>query len=153
MSAREGPTIGVHVAAPDADGLLTGIEEAERLGIPAAWLTTSGAGPDALTVLAAAAVRTERIRLGTAITPIFPRHPLMVVQQVQVVAKLAPGRFRLGLGTSHGATVEGIFGIEFKAPLAHLREYIHIVRTLLREGAVDFAGRHRRAQARLAAPV
>jgi len=92
--------IGVVVSAADSAGILARIEQAEQLGIPAAWLTTGGTGLDALTLYAAAAVRTSRIRLGTSITPILPRHPLVVVQQVQVLAQLAPGRFRLGLDSA-----------------------------------------------------
>lgn len=153
MSTVGKRTIGVQVVAPDAPGVLAGIEQAERLGIPTAWLTTGGAGLDALTLFAAAAVRTQRIKLGTSITPTFPRHPLVAAQQVQVVAQLAPGRFQLGLGPSHQATIGGTFGIEFQAPLTHLREYIHIVRTLLREGAIDFEGRYLRAHARIARPL
>ncbi|MBI4300541.1 MAG: LLM class flavin-dependent oxidoreductase [Chloroflexi bacterium] len=145
--------IGVAVAARDAAGVLGSIERLEGLGIPAAWLTTGGAGLDGLTLFAAAAAKTGRIKLGTAITPTFPRHPIVVVQQVQILAHLAPGRFRLGLGPSHQATIEQSFGIPFKAPHTHLREYIHIVRELLWRGAVDFDGRHLKAHARIAQPI
>ena len=145
--------IGVVVSAPDSPGILAGIEHAEQLGIPAAWLTTGGVGLDALTLYAAAAVRTGRIRLGTSITPTFPRHPLVVAQQVQVLAQLAPGRFRLGLGPSHRPSVEAMYGFDFRAPLGHLREYIQIVKTILRSGSVDFDGRYYHAHAQIRTPV
>jgi F420-dependent oxidoreductase-like protein len=145
--------IGVVVSAPDSAGILAGIEHAEQLGIPAAWLTTGGTGLDALTLYAAAAVRTSRIRMGTSITPILPRHPLVVVQQVQVLAQLAPGRFRLGLGPSHRPTMEATFGFDFRAPLGHLREYVQIVKTLLHRGSVDFDGRYYRAHGQIRTPV
>lgn len=145
--------IGVAVSAPDSSGILAGIEQAEQLGIPAAWLTTGGVGLDALTLFAAAAVRTSRIRLGTSITPTFPRHPLVVVQQVQALAQLAPGRFRLGLGPSHRPTMEATFGVDFRAPLGHLREYVQIVKTMLQRGSVDFDGRHYRAHGQIRTPV
>ncbi|HXH10008.1 MAG TPA: LLM class flavin-dependent oxidoreductase [Alphaproteobacteria bacterium] len=145
--------IGVVISAPDSAGVLAGIEQAEQLGIPAAWLTTGGVGLDALTLFAAAAVRTSRIRLGTSITPTFPRHPLVVVQQVQVLAQLAPGRFRLGLGPSHRPIMEGTFGLDFHAPLGHLREYVQIVKTLLHRGSIDFDGRYYRAHGQIRAPL
>jgi F420-dependent oxidoreductase-like protein len=145
--------IGVVVSAPDSPGILAGIEHAEQLGIPAAWLTTGGVGLDALTLYAAAAARTSRIRLGTSITPTFPRHPLVVVQQVQVLAQLAPGRFRLGLGPSHRPSVEAMYGFDFRAPLGHLREYLQIVKTLLHSGSVDFDGRYYHAHAQIRTPV
>jgi len=125
----------------------------EAMGIPSAWLTTSRAGPDALTLFSACAAVTGRIRLGTAITPTYPRHPVVVVQQAQVVAHLAPGRFRLGLGPSHRPIIEGLFGLPFRRPLAHLREYLFIVRTLLREGKVRFEGEFFRVEASLPGPV
>jgi alkanesulfonate monooxygenase SsuD/methylene tetrahydromethanopterin reductase-like flavin-dependent oxidoreductase (luciferase family) len=91
--------------------------------------------------------------LGTAITQTFPRHPIAVVQQVQVLVQLAPGRFRLGLGTSGRAGMEQTYGVNFRAPLGHLREYLRIVKTLLHTGSVDFAGRYYQAHTRISAPV
>ncbi|MBI2871682.1 MAG: LLM class flavin-dependent oxidoreductase [Chloroflexi bacterium] len=145
--------IGVAAMGGDASAVLARIQELERLGMPAAWLTTGGAGLDALTLFAAAAVRTERILLGTCITPTWPRHPIVAAQQVQVVGKLAPGRFRLGVGPSHKAGMERTFGVNFQAPLTNLREYVHIVKTLLQQGAVDFDGRHYHAHARIPEPI
>lgn len=144
---------GVSAAGGDASAVLDRIVELERADIGASWLTTGGAGIDGLTVLAAAAARTQRIKLGTSIVPSWPRHPIVVVQQTQVIARLAPGRFRLGIGPSHKPTIEGTFGYEFTAPLDHLREYVHVVRTLLHSGSIDFDGKHYKAHARIAAPM
>ena len=124
----------------------------ERRNIPAAWLTAGG-GMDTLTLFAAAGMRTERILLGTSIVPTWPRHPITTVQQVLVLAALIPGRFRLGLGPSHKASIEQTYGFEFKKPLTNLREYVHIVKTLLREGAIDFDGELYHAHAKSATTV
>ena len=142
--------IGVAAMGGDSNAVVARIVEMERLGIAAAWLTTGGAGLDAITVFAAAAVRTERILLGTAITPTYPRHPITAVQQALVVAQLAPGRFRLGLGPSHKVSVEAAYGIDHRAPVTNLREYIHIVKSLLSDGSVDFDGTQYHAHARTA---
>lgn len=150
MSSRR---IGVAAMGGDANTILARIQDLERRNIPTAWLTTGRAGLDGLTLFAAAAARTERIMLGTCIVPTWPRHPIVTVQQVQVLSDLAPGRIRLGLGPSHKPTIEEMFGIDFEAPLTNLREYAHIVKTLLREGSVDFDGRHYHAHARIAEPV
>ncbi len=145
--------IGVHIAEPDSRRVLESIKAAESLGVSAAWMTTGGAGLDALTLFAAAAVQTHRILLGTSIVPTFPRHPITMAQQVQVISQLAPSRFRLGVGPSHRPTMVGSFGLDFRSPLGHLKEYVHILRSLLHSGSVDFEGRHYTARAEIPAPV
>src|SRR4029434_10649810 len=121
--------LGVVVSAPDSSAVLTSIANLEQRGIPAAWLTSAGAGgADPLSVFAAAALRTQHMLLATAITQTFPRHPIAVAQQVQVLAQLAPGRFRLGLGTSGRAGMEQTYGVNYRAPLGHLKEYLQIGR-------------------------
>ena len=141
--------IGVAAMGGDSRAVVARIQELESLGIAAAWLTSGGAGPDALTTFAAAAATTERILLGTSIIPTYPRHPIVAVQQTQVIAQLAPGRFRLGLGPSHKVSIEPMFGIEHHAPLTNLREYIQVVKTLLGEGRVDFDGKQYHGHAAL----
>ena len=90
---------------------------------------------------------------GTAITQTFPRHPIAVAQQVLTLAQLAPNRFRLGLGTSGQGGVEQTLGANFRAPLAHLREYVRILKALLQEGSVDYSGRYYQAHTSIPAPV
>lgn len=145
-------TIGAHIVGRDAAAVVDGIVRAEQIGIPAVWLTTGGVAPDGLTVLAAAAVRTERILMGTAITPTYPRHPLVTVQQSVAIASLAPGRFRLGVGPSHKPTIESMYGIRFERPLSHLRAYLTVLKGLLQDGAADVEQSGIIAHARLAGP-
>jgi F420-dependent oxidoreductase-like protein len=145
--------IGVAAMGGDARQVLERIVDLERRGIPSTWLTTGGAGPDALTIYAAAAVRTSRISLGTSIIPTWPRHPITAVQQVSVIAGLAPGRIRLGVGPSHESGMKQTYGFDFRAPLTNQREYISIVKTLLGTGAVDFDGKQYHAHARLSGPI
>jgi F420-dependent oxidoreductase-like protein len=144
--------IGVAVRGNTAHELLAMIEQAEQLGIHAAWMTTGGARPDSITVFAAAALRTQRIKLGTSIVPTYPRHPLVMVQQTQVVAQLAPGRFRLGIGPSHRPSMEAM-GLTFTAPLGHLREYVRILKALLQTGRVDIDGTYYKAHDAISAPL
>ncbi len=133
--------IGVSVTAPNARDAVERVESLEELGVGAAWLTSGGGGGEAIAILAAAAARTDSIRLGTSIVQTWSRHPVTLAQQVQVIDSLAPGRFRLGVGPSHQATMESAFGADFRAPIGHLREYIHILRSLMRTGAVEYEGR------------
>ena len=145
--------IGLVVREQDTRRRLALIERAEALGVPAVWLTTAAAGPDGLTVFAAAALRTSRLRLGTSIVPTWPRHPVALAQQAQVVAALAPGRLRLGVGPSTAQAMEPLVGARWRRPLEHLREYVVVLKTLLQTGEVDFAGRQVIARARLPAPI
>ena len=144
--------VGVAIGGNRADEVLVGIERAEELGIHAAWMTTGGARLDSLTVFAAAAGRTQRIKLGTSIVPTYPRHPMVMVQQVQVIAHLAPGRFRLGVGPSHRPSMEAL-GMDFHSPLGHLREYVQILKELLQKGEVDFNGTYYEAHDAISEPV
>ena len=144
--------LGVAVHAPTPAETLATMRRAEDLGVAAAWLTTGGVGPDGLTLLAAAAAQTSRIKLGTSIVPTFPRHPLVVVQQTLVLASIAPGRFRLGVGPSHRPAIETTFGIPFDHPLEHLREYVTILKQGLQQGTIDFDGKWLHAHGRVPNP-
>ena len=88
--------IGLFLSSKRAAEIQTDIEWAEHLGIQAAWVPTDGARIDGITTLAATAARTRDIMLGTAIVPTYPRHPLVMAQQVQVAAQLAPGQVQIG---------------------------------------------------------
>jgi len=145
--------VGIEVPGSDVHEVLDDIRQAETLGIQAAWLTTGGPRTadnnirrDTPSILAAAAMSTRTIRLGTAIVLTWPRHPLSFVEYCEAMAQLAPGRFRLGVGPGNKAPIERTYGFAFERPLAHLTEYVRIVRAVLREGAVDFEGRYYRAQ-------
>ena len=146
--------IGMVVTAPDSNAALSAVEDLENRGVGAAWMTSgSTGGGDSIGVFTAAGSRTRSILLGTAITQTFPRHPIAVAQQVVTLAQVAPNRFRLGLGTSGQGGVEQMLGVRFRAPLGHLREYVHILKALLQEGSVDYTGRHYEAHTSIPAPV
>ena len=146
-------TVGIVISAPDTISALSDIREAEEMGIPAVWLHSGGGGGDALTLLAAAATQTERILLGTSIVRSWSRHPVTMAEQVQVIGALAPGRFRLGVGPSHKQSTERTFGVDFRAPLGHLKEYLRILKGLTQEGTVDFDGRYYTAHATIPSPI
>jgi F420-dependent oxidoreductase-like protein len=145
--------IGITISGPNTLAILDTIKKAEDAGVPAVWMTTAGAGLDALTIFAAAAVQTERVMLGASIIPTWPRHPIVAAQQAQVVAQLAPGRLVLGVGPSNANSMRNLLGVEWRSPARHVREYVMILTSLLHDGAIDFEGEHFTARARIAAPV
>jgi len=148
--------IGVSIQASSASEAVAHIAEAERAGIDSAWATMGGAGGvDLLPTWAAAAVQTERIRLGTAIVHTWSRHPLVLAQEAMAIEQLAPGRLRLGIGPTSAVLADRMYGLEYRKPLTNLREYLVTVRRLLHEGEVDFSGEHVtvRGQLRTPAPI
>src|SRR6187551_3747151 len=82
------------------------VQLAERLGYASAYVTHI-AGRESLTVLTAYAMRTERIRLGTGVVPIYTRTPATMAQTAATINEFAHGRLTLGLGVSHRPVVEG----------------------------------------------
>jgi F420-dependent oxidoreductase-like protein len=146
-------SIGLVVSGRDAAATVANIIAAEAAGVRQIWTTQPPSMADTLTLFAAAARQTGSIRLGTAIVPTYPRHPLALALQVLALDDLAPGRLRLGIGTSHAGAIEGVYGIPMTPPLEHLREYVSVLRALLWEGRVDHQGRFYKIKAQLPHPT
>jgi F420-dependent oxidoreductase-like protein len=141
--------IGVYIPGFNAAQFIETIRRAETRGVPAFWLTTGGLLPDVVTVYAAAAMVTERIKLGTAITQTWPRHPVAIAAQCIAMDQIAPGRFRIGLGASHQPAVESTYGVTYRKPLLNLREYLTTLQAILKTGEVDFSGTFVKTKARM----
>ncbi len=88
--------VGLVVSGSDTRAAVAAIVAAEAAGVQQIWMTQSTPEPDTLTIFAAAAVQTHHVRMGTAIVPTYPRHPLALAQQVLALSDLAPDRIRLG---------------------------------------------------------
>lgn len=142
--------VGAAIQGRDAAEAVAQIRQAEAAGVEAAWATIGGAGgDDPIAAYAAALVQTDRIILGTAIIQTWPRHPVLIAQQTLALDALAPGRFRLGIGPAHEGNMERTYGVDFKAPLTNLREYLTILTALLHTGEVDFVGKQVTARTRI----
>jgi len=124
------------------------VREAERLGFDSVW-TSEAWGSDAVATIAWVAAHTERIGVGTAVMQIPARTPAATAMTAITLDHLSGGRFRLGLGMSGPGLVEGWHGAAFDRPLARTREYVGIVRAILRRaGPVEFRGEYYRMPAR-----
>jgi F420-dependent oxidoreductase-like protein len=132
--------VGLVVDGSNAASAVKTIVSAEDSGVRQVWTTNSPFWPDPLTAFAAAAAKTSTICMGTSIVPTYPRHPLVLAQQALALHDLAPGRLRLGIGPSHRLIMEGTYGLQQTAPLAHLSEYVKVLRAALWEGKVDHHG-------------
>ncbi|MBH51972.1 MAG: LLM class flavin-dependent oxidoreductase [Chloroflexi bacterium] len=142
-------SIGVTVMGADTQVIVDKILQAEQSGIPAVWLTSGGVGLDPINVFIVAALKTSSIKMGTSIIPFWARHPLALVQQVQVLEHIAPERFRLGIGTGHKPAITGMYGMDFAKPLGRLKEYVEILKIILQKGEVDFQGQYFSAKAQI----
>lgn len=137
-----GLVLGYWGSVPDKGLALA--QEAERLGFHSVWVAEAY-GTDAFTPLAWIAAQTSRIGLGTAIAQIPARTPAMTAMTVSTLDMLSNGRVHLGLGVSGPQVVEGWHGVPYGKPLARTREYIAIVRDMLRrEGPTRFQGEYYR---------
>src|SRR5918994_7493969 len=121
---------------------MTKILEAERLGYGSVW-SAEAYGSDAVTPAAWIAARTQTIHVGTAIMQIPARTPAATAMTAMSLDALSGGRFRLGLGVSNPQVVEGWHGEPFGKPLLKTREYVEVVRAILRrEKPVTFKGEY-----------
>ena len=118
------------------------VTEADAMGVDAVW-TSEAYGPDALTPLAYFAARTTNIRLGTGIMQMPGRTPAAAAMSALTLDGMSSGRLILGLGVSGPQVVEGWHGQPFGKPLGRTREYIGLLRQMLkREGPVEHQGEH-----------
>jgi F420-dependent oxidoreductase-like protein len=107
------------------------VKLAESLEYESVYVTHIAAR-DPLTVLTAYAGETERIRLGTGVTPIYARTPVATAQAAATIDEYSGGRMVLGLGVSHRPVVEGWYGQQIDKPVREMREYLSTVRAIFR---------------------
>ena len=134
--------LGVHLGywGAQPNDFMALAQAAESLGFDCAW-SAEAYGSDAVTLITWAAARTSRIGVGTAVMQMPARTPAATAMTAITLDHLTGGRFRLGLGTSGPQVSEGWHGVEFGKPLQRTREYVEIVRRILRRDApVEFHG-------------
>lgn len=118
------------------------ILEADRLGYQAVW-TSEAYGSDCITPLAWIGALTKQIKLGTGIMQMPARSPAMTAMTAMTLDQLSGGRVLLGLGLSGPQVVEGWHGRPYGKPLAKTREYVAILRQILkREAPLVHQGEH-----------
>ena len=148
--------IGLMAGATEATG--TGIsdiiefsQQAEARGFDSIWLANIF-GIDAVMACALAGAATQRIELGTAVTPSYPRHPLAMAQQALTANAACSGRFAMGVGLSHKLVIEDMMGLSYARPASHMNEYLQVLSPLLRGEPVNFSGEEYRVNAALDVP-
>src|SRR5438270_9676755 len=126
----------------DGENAVSVAQRAEALGYASVW-TAEAYGSDAVVPLAWVGAQTSAIRLGTGIMQMPARTPAMTAMTAATLDLVSGGRALLGLGLSGPQVVEGWHGQPYGRPLEKTREYVEIVRTILRrEAPLDHHGAH-----------
>jgi F420-dependent oxidoreductase-like protein len=104
---------------------------------------------DAIAMLTIAGRETSAIELVTAVVPTPPRHPAAMAQQALTAQAASGGRFTLGIGLSHKAVIEDMFGLSYARPAQQMREYLSVLMPLVSGKAAAFEGEIYRVNASL----
>jgi 5,10-methylenetetrahydromethanopterin reductase len=147
--------IGVSLQERPGPDPMSGLREQARQaaddGFASVWLSNIF-GLDALTALAVVGNQVGGIELGTAVVPIYPRHPAVLAQQALTAAAACGGRLVLGIGLSHKIVIEDMYGYDFSRPLLQMREYLAVLLPLMERRPASFTGTTVRANIGLTTP-
>jgi len=108
------------------------------------------------TMLAAAAVSTEHVRIGSFVSNVMNRHPAVLARSAATVAALSGGRLELGIGAGGHPAEHEAYGMDFPPRperAQHLLEGIEVLRRLFGGGPVDYEGQHYRLDEARAFPA
>ena len=128
------------------DKLVARAELAEQLGYESFWITEhhfhwfGGAHANPLVALAAMAARTRKIRLGTAVTLLPYRHPLLVAEEMACLDNLSHGRLDFGVGRGFFKIEYDGLGISMAESRPRFEESLDIIRRAWTEPEVTYKG-------------
>jgi len=97
-------------------------------------------------MLAALAEATQRVEIGTLVTCNSFRNPAILAKMATTVDEVSHGRLILGVGAGWNEPEYQAFGLPFDHRVDRFEEALQIIKPLLREGHVDFAGRYYQAR-------
>ena len=142
-SSADRVRVGIHVGHWEREprDVVVLAREAETCGLESVWVSETW-GSDAVVLATSIATMTERIDVGTGVLQMAGRAPTQTAMAALTLDHVSGGRFRLGIGTSGPQVVEGWYGVPFDDPIGRTREYIAIVRAVLRREEPVVAGEH-----------
>jgi 5,10-methylenetetrahydromethanopterin reductase len=127
------------VGAPSVPEMVALARRAEERGFESVWMAETRMTRDGFVPLAAIAAATERVRLGTGIVNVYTRGAVVLAISFNALAEIAPGRVVAGLGPG-SPLVLAPQGVAWDRPVARLREYVDVLRPLLRGEEVHYDG-------------
>ena len=104
---------------------------------------------DALTLLGALAVATERVRLGPLVSPITIRHPGILAKSLTTTDVVSGGRAVLGIGAAWDGDEHRRYGLDFPGPgerVSRLSDAVQVCRAMFDEEAASYSGKHFRVE-------
>jgi len=113
--------------------------QAEKNGFNNLWITDHFGNRNVYVTLAAVAVYTNKITLGTGVTNPWMVNPVITAQAIGTLDELAPGRVVLGIGAGDKTTLDAV-GVEMGKPLAAVKETIEIFRKMTAGESVAYQG-------------
>ena len=157
MTTATGRPIKVGIQLPEVERdvrwpeLLDMIRAIEDLGFDSAWVgehllyrweDRPPRGPwEAWSMLSAIAATTTRIEFGPLVACTSFHNPALLAKQAMTIDEISGGRLVLGLGAGWNETEFRAYGYPYDHRVDRFEEAFTIIRTLLREGAIDFGGR------------
>lgn len=161
-TVRAGRPIRVGVQLPEVERevgwseLLAMARLIEEVGFDSIWVGDhllyrfddgTTAGPwECWTMLSAIAASTSRVQLGPLVAATGFHAPAMLAKMAATIDEISGGRLILGLGAGWNETDYRAFGFPFDHRISRFEEAFTIIRTLLRDGAIDFAGHYYEAR-------
>lgn len=122
------------------DATIANLAQLRDEGFGRVWMSQLPFEPDLLTVLAVALREVDGIEVASGVVPIQNQHPMQMAQRALTVSLASGGRFVLGLGMTHAAVTEGMWGIPWDKPVRRLNEYLDGLLPLLAGEPADAVG-------------
>lgn len=115
------------------------VQQAEAVGYDSVWIAETW-GSDCISIASWLLSKTEKISVGTAIMQVPARSPANAAMSCMTLAGLSGNRFMCGLGVSGPQVVEGWHGVGYAKPLKRMREYVNIMRQVMRRDRIALDG-------------
>ncbi|OFJ53148.1 TIGR03564 family F420-dependent LLM class oxidoreductase [Mycolicibacterium grossiae] len=127
-------------SASPIDATIANLAMLRDEGFARVWMSQLPYEPDLLTVLAVALREVDTISVASGVVPIQNQHPMQMAQRALTLSLASGGRFALGLGMTHAAVTEGMWGIPWDRPVRRLNEFLDGLLPLLDGQPADASG-------------
>ncbi|MFC7673870.1 TIGR03564 family F420-dependent LLM class oxidoreductase [Mycolicibacterium sp. GCM10028919] len=127
-------------SASPIDATIENLSMLRDEGFRRIWMSQLPYEPDLLTIVAVALREVDTIEVASGVVPIQNQHPMQMAQRALTTSLASGGRFTLGLGMTHQAVTEGMWGIPWDRPVRRLNEFLNGLLPLLAGQPADVTG-------------